>query len=233
MQARYYNPYLCRFINPDPSGFQGGLNFYAYANGNPVSYLDPFGLNAQATGDGSWNWTGTSQNSVPNLNIPVPGLDNQNSFVDNNPPSLTQGDPNATPYSTGNNAQVDGLLLGSEIDPNSDYGQQFAQNVQAPIYAVSVGATALEAVPTMSIAVGDGVPFHVAYGVGDTWVNAVGSSLGNMTVSTYLASETAANAWVVVPGIPVLFPSAVVTTGQPALSCATAAFSAFLRGWGF
>jgi RHS repeat-associated protein len=53
MQARYYNPYLCRFINPDPSGFKGGLNFYAYANGNPVSYLDPFGLCADATGDTS------------------------------------------------------------------------------------------------------------------------------------------------------------------------------------
>ena len=47
MRARYYSPYLCRFLNPDPSGFSGGLNFYAYANGNPVSYLDPFGL---------WSW---------------------------------------------------------------------------------------------------------------------------------------------------------------------------------
>ena len=56
MQARYYNPYLCRFINPDPSGFKGGLNFYAYANGNPVSYLDPFGLDAQATGDSDNSW---------------------------------------------------------------------------------------------------------------------------------------------------------------------------------
>ena len=27
---------LCRFINPDPSSFKGGLNFYAYANRNPV-----------------------------------------------------------------------------------------------------------------------------------------------------------------------------------------------------
>jgi RHS repeat-associated protein len=44
MKARYYNPFLCRFLNPDPLGFGGGLNFYAYANGNPVSYLDPFGL---------------------------------------------------------------------------------------------------------------------------------------------------------------------------------------------
>ncbi len=44
MRARYYNPFICRFPNPDPLGFGGGLNFYAYANGNPVSYLDPFGL---------------------------------------------------------------------------------------------------------------------------------------------------------------------------------------------
>ena len=46
MQARKYNPYLCRFVSADPSGFAGGPNYYAYANGNPVSYLDPFGLGA-------------------------------------------------------------------------------------------------------------------------------------------------------------------------------------------
>jgi len=56
MRSRYYNPYLCRFVNPDPSGFNGGLNFYVYAAGNPVSYLDPFGLNAQSTGDTSQSW---------------------------------------------------------------------------------------------------------------------------------------------------------------------------------
>jgi uncharacterized protein RhaS with RHS repeats len=44
MRARYYNPYICRFLNPDPAGFSGGLNFYAYADGNPVNYLDPYGL---------------------------------------------------------------------------------------------------------------------------------------------------------------------------------------------
>lgn len=46
MRARYYNPYICRFINPDPSGFAGGLNWYAYADGNPISLIDPFGLGA-------------------------------------------------------------------------------------------------------------------------------------------------------------------------------------------
>ncbi len=44
MRARYYNPRLCRFLNADPSGFSGGLNFYAYVDGNPISYLDPSGL---------------------------------------------------------------------------------------------------------------------------------------------------------------------------------------------
>jgi hypothetical protein len=56
MRARYYNPYLCRFLNADPAGFSGGLNFYAYADGNPVSLIDPFGLGA---GDESFfSWLG-------------------------------------------------------------------------------------------------------------------------------------------------------------------------------
>jgi RHS repeat-associated protein len=60
MRARYYNPYLCRFINADPSGFSGGLNFYAYANGNPVSLTDPFGLspNWSQIGSGSAQFLG-------------------------------------------------------------------------------------------------------------------------------------------------------------------------------
>lgn len=52
MRARYYNPYLCRFLNPDPVGFAGGLNFYAYADGNPISLIDPFGLSAWDTSMG-------------------------------------------------------------------------------------------------------------------------------------------------------------------------------------
>jgi RHS repeat-associated protein len=44
MRARYYNPYICRFLNPDPSEFNAGLNFYAFCNDNPISNEDPFGL---------------------------------------------------------------------------------------------------------------------------------------------------------------------------------------------
>ena len=53
MRARYYNPYTCRFINPDPVGFGGGLNWYCYADGNPISLVDPFGLSA--VGDYSYD----------------------------------------------------------------------------------------------------------------------------------------------------------------------------------
>ena len=46
MRARYYSPYLMRFLNADPSGFGGGPNWFAYADGNPLSLSDPFGLTA-------------------------------------------------------------------------------------------------------------------------------------------------------------------------------------------
>jgi RHS repeat-associated protein len=44
MRARYYNPYISRFLNTDPSGFGGGLNFFLFCNGNPITESDPFGL---------------------------------------------------------------------------------------------------------------------------------------------------------------------------------------------
>ncbi len=65
MRARYYNPYLCRFISADPTGFAGGLNWFAYANGNPVSYLDPFGLGAVGENTSS-SWLSLTGNGLNN-----------------------------------------------------------------------------------------------------------------------------------------------------------------------
>ena len=48
MRARYYSPYLMRFLNSDPIGFSGGSNWFAYADGNPISLNDPFGLEASS-----------------------------------------------------------------------------------------------------------------------------------------------------------------------------------------
>ena len=51
MRARYYSPEMKRFINADiVAGDISNaitLNRFAYANGNPVSFVDPFGLSAE------------------------------------------------------------------------------------------------------------------------------------------------------------------------------------------
>lgn len=41
---RYYSSWLCRWISPDPAGHTDGSNQYLYAQANPVTNLDPTGL---------------------------------------------------------------------------------------------------------------------------------------------------------------------------------------------
>jgi RHS repeat-associated protein len=44
LRNRFYSPQLQRFVSEDPVGLASGINMYAYANGNPVSLVDPYGL---------------------------------------------------------------------------------------------------------------------------------------------------------------------------------------------
>jgi len=67
MRARYYSPYICRFLSPDPSGFAAGLNMYAFCDGNPISLVDPFGLGT-IEGWGGATSTWINRNIVSPLN---------------------------------------------------------------------------------------------------------------------------------------------------------------------
>jgi RHS repeat-associated protein len=41
---RFYDAEQGRFTQEDPIGLAGGINVYGFANGDPVSYSDPYGL---------------------------------------------------------------------------------------------------------------------------------------------------------------------------------------------
>ncbi len=58
MKAREYDPYIARFLQPDPLGTQGDPHPYAYANNNPLKYTDPTGTSYMSFD--SWSMGGSS-----------------------------------------------------------------------------------------------------------------------------------------------------------------------------
>jgi len=51
-RARYYDYYTGRFLQPDPTGYDDGLNLYGYCANNPLGFLDPRGLCKSALREG-------------------------------------------------------------------------------------------------------------------------------------------------------------------------------------
>jgi hypothetical protein len=75
MRARIYDPKLGRFLQPDPIGYDDGMNMYAYTGGDPVNRSDPSGLavsvgsltcegGIEANGDGGWQCDGGGAQSA-------------------------------------------------------------------------------------------------------------------------------------------------------------------------
>lgn len=71
LNARFYNPYLKRFMNSDPAGFAGGMNWFAYSSGDPVNQFDPLGLGPADSE--RYTWVDGVQDGIGTLGF-IPGL---------------------------------------------------------------------------------------------------------------------------------------------------------------
>ena len=83
MKARYYSAKLKRFLSRDPLGLDGGHNLYAFADGNPIFFMDPFGLCAESYAKAHWDrqyrFWGFGENDVTydDIQFAIGAADNQ------------------------------------------------------------------------------------------------------------------------------------------------------------
>ena len=75
MRTRFYNPDLKRFMNADilegSIADSTSLNVFAYVNGNPISYVDPWGLSADRGNNGSTSFPIYGNNSTQLAIYPI------------------------------------------------------------------------------------------------------------------------------------------------------------------
>ncbi|MEL6128891.1 MAG: SpvB/TcaC N-terminal domain-containing protein, partial [Cyanobacteria bacterium J06628_4] len=64
--ARYYAPWLGRWLKPDPAGTVDGLNLYQFVGSNPISFNDPNGLQRQPSAP-TQSWRGVLRKILQNI----------------------------------------------------------------------------------------------------------------------------------------------------------------------
>jgi len=74
-KARWYSPWLGRFLQPDPAGDADGPNLYAYVGNDPINLSDPTGMFGEAAGgfasgrQGAGATVGNTSRNVPIHNL--------------------------------------------------------------------------------------------------------------------------------------------------------------------
>ncbi|MEA3038347.1 MAG: hypothetical protein QOE79_860 [Sphingomonadales bacterium] len=60
-KTRFYSAPLGRFLSPDPTGYEAGMNLYGYVDADPINLIDPWGL----SGVHIHHWTAKCEPSYP------------------------------------------------------------------------------------------------------------------------------------------------------------------------
>lgn len=216
-RARYYHPALGRFLGEDPLEYDGGdINLYAYVGNDPINARDPLGL---AYGD-TWDPI-TYLNSGFGEGWSAGGL----GVVS----VITPDDWWKRYYKWG---------YGVDVDCGAWQTGKTGGYVAATSLSLAGGVWAWQAagLATFSVsATTAGGNFHVFYSVTadgvTTWLHGAGVA-GSVVTSEAAGLAGFATTWNTVSGIPIVVPAAATAVGIPAYNCVTAAWSAFVRGWG-
>jgi RHS repeat-associated protein len=135
--ARYYAPWLGRWTSADPIGLAGGINQYAYGNGNPVVFVDTSGTNGKKPKPGDLNPAGSKTIFEASKHVIKSVADFEKYYPPDNPEHpYTPGTVKLERWADFNGRKVP-VFNADWLDPNT--GKPLLPKVGEPGYVTSWG----------------------------------------------------------------------------------------------